>query len=75
MSAELEKVMPDLIAAWAKATHQPMPPDGRYRYSFTNFYDWLKRSRPSYTVFRAALDPRYEIETYFRRILEDPPRK
>jgi hypothetical protein len=68
MNAELEKAMPALIEHWANETNQPMPPNGRYHYSFLSFYEWLRRRHPTYTLFRAGLDPRYPIETIFNRL-------
>ena len=72
--SDLKGTLPGLIAAWAKATSQPMPPDGRHRYSFTNFYDWLKLRHPSYAEFRSGLDPRYEIVTFFDGFFLHEPR-
>jgi hypothetical protein len=75
MFREVEKALPALIEAWAKATGQPLPPNGTYRYSFASFYDWLKRAHPSYTVFRSGLDPRYPIESSFEHIVRAAPPK
>jgi hypothetical protein len=39
---EAEAAMPTLCDKWAKEQIQPWPPDGKYHYSFSQFWSWLE---------------------------------
>jgi hypothetical protein len=63
--AEAQQAISALVEAWAKATGQPMPPDGKYHYSFSGFFNWVQNNYPSYTDFRAVPNARYVMEMWF----------
>jgi hypothetical protein len=47
-----------------------MPPDGKYHYSFSGFWNWLQNNHPSYTNFRAVPNARYVMEMWFDDIMK-----
>jgi hypothetical protein len=63
--AEAEAAMDTLISKWAEATNQPMPPDGKYHYSFSSFWTWVENNHRPYTQFRAMPNERYVAEMWF----------
>jgi hypothetical protein len=68
--AEAQQAMEGLIDLWAEATNQPMPPDGKYHYSFSTFWSWLQSNHRPYTQFRAVPHTRYVAEIWFDRIMK-----
>jgi hypothetical protein len=64
-NAEVRSALPTLIDRWAEATKQPMPPDGKFHYSFVGFWTWLQNNHSSYTKFRAEPNARYVMEMWF----------
>jgi hypothetical protein len=65
---EAETAMPTLCDKWAKEEKQPWPPNGKYHYSFSQFWSWLENHHHPYTQFRAVPDARYVAEMWFDRI-------
>jgi len=52
---EAETAMPTLCDKWAKEEKQPWPPNGKYHYSFSQFWSWLENHHHPYTQFRPFL--------------------
>lgn len=68
--AEAEQATPAFIDKWVQATDQPMPPDGKYHYSFSSYWMWVENNYHTYTQFRAVPNARYVAEMWFDRIMK-----
>jgi hypothetical protein len=68
--SEAEAALPELIDRWAKATNQPMPPDGKFHYSFGGFWSWVGDNHHLYTQFRAVPNARYVMEMWFDKYMK-----
>jgi hypothetical protein len=65
---EVEAAMTTLCDKWAKEEKQPWPPDGKYHYSFSQFWSWLENQGMSRSLLN--LEPRPMLVDH--RIHEGP---